>query len=96
MTVTTKPPVAANLRSLKERKGVTWQAIARELDVGERLVSAWARDDESVPSWWNVCRLAEFFGVEPALFYHPPEFVELVIGDPVESVPVDHFLRVTA
>lgn len=80
MTSTTKPPVAANLRLLKEHAGVTWQALAQSLEVGERLVNAWAGEDQSDPSWFNVCRLAEFFKVEPALFYHPPEFVKAILA----------------
>jgi transcriptional regulator with XRE-family HTH domain len=80
MSTNVKPPVAVNLRTLKDAQGVTWQALAQSLGVGERLVNAWANEEESDPSWFNVCRLAEFFKVDPALFYHQPEFVKALLA----------------
>lgn len=81
MDNTLKPPVAANLRTLKDARGVTWREIAQALGAGERLVNGWASEEESDPSWFNVCRLAKFFNVEPWLFYVPPELVKSLPPD---------------
>lgn len=64
-----KPPIAANLRKLKEHRGLTWVDIARRLEVGERLVNAWASENATDPSWPNIVKLAELFDVEPHVFY---------------------------
>lgn len=69
MTPSTKPPIARNLRLLKEHRGMTWAEIARQMEVGERLVNAWASDTDTDPSWPNVVKLAELFGVQPHDFY---------------------------
>lgn len=70
MTPTPFPPVARNLRYLQQQRGGTWQALARALEVSERLITSWKLDDGHVPSWPNVCKLAEHYGVEdPGWFY---------------------------
>jgi transcriptional regulator with XRE-family HTH domain len=66
-----KPPIAANLRKLKEHRSITIAEIARQLEVGERLVNAWVSDTGTDPSWPNVVKLAELFEVEPFNFYDP-------------------------
>lgn len=80
MSINVKPPVAVNLRILKDaRRGVTWQAIAQSLGVSERLVNAWASEEDNDPSWFNICRLAEFFGVEPCLLYMNSDLVKSIV-----------------
>ena len=69
MSTTTRPPIARNLRLLKEHHGLTWNEIARRLEVGDRLVSAWANEEATDPSWPNVVKLAALFEVEPHVFY---------------------------
>lgn len=73
MTTTLKPPIAANLRELKQSRGCTVRDIAVALEVGERSVQMWLADDGSEPSWPNVCKLAQFFQVRPAHFYETAE-----------------------
>lgn len=72
MTVNTKPPIAANLRALKQARGCTARDIAVAIDVGERSVQMWLSEDGSEPSWPNIVRLAAFFDVRPAHFYELP------------------------
>jgi transcriptional regulator with XRE-family HTH domain len=71
MTPTTPyPPVARNLRYLQQQRGEPWQALARALNVSERLVSGWKTDGSTVPSWPNICKLAEHYAVtDPGWFY---------------------------
>lgn len=64
-----KPPIAANLRKLKEHRSITIAEIARAVEVGERLVQYWITEDGADPSWPNVVKLAELFDVEPHVFY---------------------------
>lgn len=64
-----KPPIAANLRKLKEHRGITIAEIARQLEVGERLVNGWVSETGTDPSWPNIVKLAELFEVEPHVFY---------------------------
>lgn len=73
MPATTKPPIAANLRELKQARGLTAREIANAVDVGERSVQMWLSETGSEPSWANVCALAEFFDVRPAYFYEVPD-----------------------
>lgn len=70
-TVSERPPIAHNLRALKERSGLTWAAIARALEVNERWVYEWARPDGAYqPSWPNVVKLAALFELDdPGWFY---------------------------
>lgn len=70
MSNTPRPPIARNLRLLKEQRGMTWTEIARRLEVGERLVTAWANETATDPSWPNVVKLAELFGVKPHDLYN--------------------------
>lgn len=73
MTHTANPPTAANLRSLKESKGLTVSDIARAVNVGERVVQYWLQDEGNIPSWPNICKLADLFNVRPAYFYDDQE-----------------------
>lgn len=91
MSTNLKPPVAVNLRILKDARGVTWQALAQALNVGERLVGAWASEDESDPSWFNVCRLAEYFRVQPCVFYLPSELVKTILSEKIDEIGVAEF-----
>jgi transcriptional regulator with XRE-family HTH domain len=75
-----KPPIASNLRALKERAGVPWREIAAAIGTGERQVHEWARPDGAfTASWPNVVKLAEFFSeklgvdIEPGEFYLQPD-----------------------
>lgn len=73
-TPLSKPPIAANLRALKEARGITIAEIARQVEVGERLVQAWISESGTDPSWPNIVKLAEVFSVAPHRFYDD-EFV---------------------
>ena len=75
-----KPPIAANLRALKDRAGVPWREIAAALEVNERQVHEWANPEGAfTASWPSVCKLADFFteklgvDIEPGEFYLQPE-----------------------
>jgi transcriptional regulator with XRE-family HTH domain len=64
-----KPPIAANLRALKEHRGFTIAEIARRIETNERLIQYWISEDGTDPSWPNIVKLAELFAVEPHVFY---------------------------
>ena len=66
---TLKPPIARNLRYAQSRKGGTWRDVAKALDVGERLVAYWRKDEDVDPSWANILRLSEYYGVPPEWWY---------------------------
>jgi hypothetical protein len=66
---TAYPPVARNLRYLAQQAEIKWVELARELEVGEKLLWTWRTDGQPDPSWPNVCRLAERFNVNPDWFY---------------------------
>lgn len=73
MPETPKPPIARNLRYAQARKGGTWQQLAQTLGVSERLVASWRNDRETDPSWANILRLSDHYGVPPEWWYadHP-------------------------
>lgn len=82
MTTNPFPPVARNLRYLQHRSGDTWQALARALDVGERLITAWKTDGKTVPSWPNIVKLAEHYGLpDPGWFYLEHEAFAGMLAD---------------
>lgn len=72
-----RPPIAENLRLLKDRKGCRWRDIAEALDVQERTIVRYAKiDGGAEPSWPNVVQLAEFFGLDdPGLLYCRPDLI---------------------
>lgn len=86
-----RSPVTQNLRLLKEHRGVTWTAVARGVDRGERLVAGWASEDEGDPSWPNLCRLAEFFGVQPCFFYLPPVVADMLLRGDIGDIAASNF-----
>jgi transcriptional regulator with XRE-family HTH domain len=75
-----RPPIAEHIRALKERSGLTWAQLARELEVGERQLLGWARvDGDRTPTYPFVVKIADYFSqklgetVEPGSFYLPPQ-----------------------
>lgn len=47
------------LHEAQEAKGLTNEALARELDVSLRLVQKWRQDGRAMPSPGNLARLAK-------------------------------------
>jgi transcriptional regulator with XRE-family HTH domain len=77
---TSRPPIAENIRALKERAGVTWRQVAEGTDATERQVLQWAStESRHVPSWRTCQRLAAYFSrqldetIRPAYFYSEHE-----------------------
>jgi transcriptional regulator with XRE-family HTH domain len=65
-----RPPVARNLRYLRDRDGLTQRAIADAIGVKERQIAEWVKDDGTyLPSWGNVLKLADLFKVPAEFFY---------------------------
>ena len=69
MMADSRPPIARNLRYAQAQKGGAWRELAQALGVGERLVAYWRKDNEADPSWGNILRLSEYYGVPPEFFY---------------------------
>ena len=75
-----RPPIAENLRALKDRAGVTWKQIAEGTQAPERQVLQWAStESRHVPSWRTCQRLAAYFSgllgepIHPSYFYNEQE-----------------------
>lgn len=61
--------VAANIRRLREKAGLTQKELADRLYVSDNVVSKWERG-ESLPDPENIARLAEIFGVEAGVIIY--------------------------
>lgn len=69
------PPIAANLRRLKIRAGVTWQHVATAADVQLRHVHQWANPEGRFnPSWPKLELLAKFFSEQLGETIRPGDF----------------------
>ena len=57
-----KESFGERLRYLREEKGVGQVQMARDIDVGKSVISAWELD-KCEPTLGNLVRLAEYFDV---------------------------------
>ena len=61
-------PVGNNLKHALAEKGMTQEALAREIDVSVRIVQEWC-SGRSLPRWPSLVRVAEALERTPDWFY---------------------------
>ncbi len=61
-------PVAANLKFALKEAGMTQEALAREIDVGLRVVQAWC-GGRVLPRWPRLVLIARALDRDPSWFY---------------------------
>lgn len=59
-------PFATNLRAALAEREMTQEALAREVDVGLRVVQEWCSGRIDAPRWRHLTRVAQVLDVEPA------------------------------
>ena len=82
--------IGANIRTLREQKGLTQRALADGVLVSFQAISAWERG-LSIPDLENAVRLVDFFGVSvDALLTHAGQ--ELFVGINSDSTVTEFVL----
>ena len=73
-----------NLTEARKKRGYTQREVARAIGVSDKTYSKW-ETGENEPDIDALCRLGEFYGVSPALFFREGETAPELEGMPVEE-----------
>ena len=82
-----------NLTEARKKRGYTQREVARAIGVSDKTYSKW-ETGENEPDIDALCRLGEFYGVSPALFFREGETAPELEGMPVEEAAESCFRRI--